>query len=66
MCLSTVYMGTRSDENVVVKEASGVSETAQGVEVSTLFGERRTIDACSIGEVNLLDNYVVLKRKEQA
>jgi predicted RNA-binding protein len=57
-------MDERTDGTVVVEQAAQVAETEQGVEVSTLFGERRTIEGCSIGEVNLLDNYVILKRRE--
>lgn len=63
MCLSTVYLDRKSDDTVLLREASQIEDTASGVDVSTLFGERKSVDGYGVGELNLMDNYVILKPK---
>jgi len=64
MCLSKVYVKDDTDDSVVADEAARIIETDDGVEVYTLFGESKTVEGCSIKEVDLLKNYVILQRRE--
>jgi predicted RNA-binding protein len=64
MCLSKVYADEMKDDAIVVPEAASLIDRGDGVEVRTLFGESRLIEGYGIREVDLMKNYVVLKRKE--
>ena len=63
MCLSKVYVKDKTNDSVVADEAARIIETEDGVEVQTLFGESKTIEGCSIKEVDLLKNCVILTRR---
>lgn len=60
MCLSTVYLDTKDDSTIMIKEASQIVTTPSAVEVSSLFGGTKSVPGYAIGEINLLDNYIVL------
>lgn len=64
MCLSTIYLEERSDGAVAMTEVARVAEDEAGVSVSTLFGEERRFEGCAVAEVSLVENFVVLRRKE--
>ena len=63
MCLSTVYLEEKKEDAVVIKEAAKVIDKGNKVEIQTLFGERKLIDDFAIQEVDLIKNYVVLRKK---
>jgi predicted RNA-binding protein len=60
MCLSIVYLNKKEKNNVVMEEASSISYDSGVLTVQTLFGERKTFPGYSVGEVNLLEHYVIL------
>jgi len=60
MCLSKVYLKEKVDESIAVDEAARITDNGSGVEVHTLFGERKVLEGYSIREVDLMKNYVVL------
>ncbi len=63
MCLSTVYLDNKNEDSIVLKEASNVIDRGNKVEVQTLFGEKKFVENYFIQEVNLIKNYVILKKK---
>ncbi len=65
MCLSTVYLEDRREDTVVVKEAASVIDRGGRVEIKTLFGEKKEVEDFVIQEVNLVKNYVILKRRDE-
>jgi predicted RNA-binding protein len=63
MCLSSIYVQEEKDRRVVVEEASQVRAVGgEGIEVQTLFGERKQLEGYRIVEVNFLKNYLVLEK----
>lgn len=64
MCFSNVYVKERNEGNLILEEASRVVVNDGVVEVSTIFGDKKSFEGFSIYEVNLLENYVILKGKE--
>ena len=62
MCLSTVYSDKKDPKNIVMEEASSIVSEDNNLTVSTLFGERKALSGYSIGEVNLLEHYVVVHK----
>jgi predicted RNA-binding protein len=62
MCLSTVYSDKKDHKNIVMEEASSIVSGGGGLLLSTLFGERKSLDGYSIAEVNLLEHYVIVQR----
>jgi predicted RNA-binding protein len=66
MCFSNVYVKERHEGNLILEEASRVVVNDGVVEVSTIFGEKKSFKGFSIYEVNLLENYVILRSKEIA
>jgi predicted RNA-binding protein len=66
MCLSSVFVSSDEGREVVVEEASQVRTNRNGgVEIDTLFGEKKQLSGYRIIEVNLLKNYIVLERGER-
>ena len=61
MCLSNVYLDKKSDDTLLLREASQIVDTDDGVDVATLFGENKSVKDYCVGELNLMDNYVILK-----
>jgi predicted RNA-binding protein len=66
MCFSNVYLKERHEGNLILEEASRVVVNDSVVEVSTIFGDKKSFKGFSIYEVNLLENYVILRGKEVA
>jgi predicted RNA-binding protein len=64
MCFSNVYMRERNEENLILEEASRVLFKDGIVTVSTIFGDEKSFKGFSIYEVNLLENYVILRGRE--
>jgi hypothetical protein len=64
MCLSKVFLGERQDENLIAEDVALVVEDNGAIELSTLFAETKRVEHCCVGEVNLTENYVVLKKEE--
>ena len=64
MCFSNVYMRERNEENLILEEASRVLVKDGIVTVSTIFGDEKSFKGFSIYEVNLLENYVILRGGE--
>ena len=65
MCLSAVYLDSRDDANLVLRDVSVLARAGDGVELRTLFGDSKTVESCRVGEVNLMENYVVLQSSEE-
>lgn len=63
MCLSTVYIGEKIDDNIVAREANLVEAENDTVIVTDLFGEIRTFQDCVIKTVDLSDGYVILTKQ---
>lgn len=64
MCLSRVYLKEQEDGSLVIDEAAQIKTEPNGVKVQTLFGEERTLPGYAIDEINLIENYVILSKKE--
>ncbi len=60
MCLSKVFLKSIESENLVIDEVSRISENKGTVSMRTLFGEDKEMKGYRIGEVNLVENYVIL------
>lgn len=65
MCLSTVYIGAKTDANIVVREANLVEAENNSVVVADLFGERRTFQDCVIKAVDLSGGHVILEKQSE-
>ncbi len=66
MCLSKVYLKEKEDGSLIIDEASRLKADRDGVEVRSLFGEHRSLKGYYMSEVNLIENYVVLMRKDNS
>ncbi len=64
MCLSSVYLEEREDEKLLLKEAGHVDFDGKTVRVTSLFGKNEELAGYYISEVNLIDNYVILQKRE--
>jgi predicted RNA-binding protein len=64
VCLSTVYSDKKDLKNIVLEEASSIVTDGSGITVRTLFGEQKVLAGYSVGEVNLLEHYVIVHKKE--
>ena len=62
MCLSTVYIEEKTQDKLVLEEARQVSADGENVQVRTLFGESKSLEGYCISEVNLMENYVILRK----
>ena len=63
MCLSTVYIGEKIDENIVAREANILEARNGTVKVIDLFGESQTFQDCVIKTVDLSGGHVILKKQ---
>jgi hypothetical protein len=64
MCLSSVYIEEAENKKAVVEEASTLRVSESGdVEITTLFGGKKTMQGYAIVEVDLLKNSVVLRKE---
>ncbi|MHA1683740.1 MAG: CooT family nickel-binding protein [Promethearchaeota archaeon] len=62
MCLSKVYVKGESEAVLVMEETARIVVNDGGVEIFTLFGEKKRVDDCLIEEVNLMENSIFLKK----
>ncbi len=65
MCLSKIYIKDTDKNTLVVDEAARVINDDGVITVSTLFGEEKDLQGYFINEVNLVENYILLKSKEE-
>ena len=65
MCLSRIYTDEKTEKNCVMKEAARVELRGDEVEVSTLFGERKTLYGYSVNTVDVMENFVLLKKEQK-
>jgi len=62
MCLSRVYTNEKTEENCVMEEAARVESHENDVEVFTLFGENKSFHGYSVHIVDLMKNFVLIKK----
>lgn len=65
MCLSKVYLKDKDKDALIIEEAANVIDNQGTISVSTLFGEEKQIKGYSIGEINLVENYVILQKSRE-
>ena len=63
MCLSQVYLGEKNKDKIIIEEASKVFDNSGIIEIYSIFGEVNKQKDYYIKEVDLEENYIVLKRK---
>ena len=63
MCLSNVYLGGRNKDKIIIEEAAKVVDNNSTIEIYSIFGEVDKQKDCYIKEVDLENNYIILKRK---
>ena len=63
MCLSKVYLGEKNKDKIIIEEASKVFDNSGIIEIYSIFGEVNKQKDYYIKEVDLEENYIVLKRK---
>ena len=66
MCLSNVYLEEKKQDKLVIEEAEQVSAGDKNVHIRTLMGEIKDLGGYYISEVDLIENYVILKKKQGA
>jgi len=64
MCLSKIYIKDTDKDALVVDNAANVISHDGVITVSTLFGKEKDLKGYFISEVNLVENYILLKPKE--
>lgn len=64
MCLSKVFLDTKQEENLIAEEVAHIVEKGGAVELSTLFSQKQRMEGYGIGEVNLTENYIILRKHE--
>jgi predicted RNA-binding protein len=64
MCLSNIYLEKKEQDTLVIEEADQVRADHENVHIRSLMGEIKDIKGYYISEVNLIENYVILKRKQ--
>ena len=62
MCLSNVYIEEKTQDKLVLEEAEQVKVDGEYIQVRTLFGESKRLEGYYISEVNLMENYVILRK----
>lgn len=65
MCLSTVYMNSRDEQNKIMKDVARIEAEGQGFWFINLFGEKRFIEG-SIQTIDLLDGQFVMLEKDKS
>jgi predicted RNA-binding protein len=63
MCLSKVYLGEKNKDKIIIDEASRVIDNNGAVEVYSIFGEVSRQEGYFIKEVDLEDNFIILKKR---
>ena len=63
MCLSKIYIKDTDKDTPVVDDAARVINNDGVITVSTLFGKEKELEGYFINEVNLVENYIILKSK---
>ena len=63
MCLSKIYIKDTDKDAPVVDDAARVINNDGVITVSTLFGKEKELEGYFINEVNLIENYIILKSK---
>lgn len=66
MCLSNVYVDKKKQENLLIQEATRVSVNGENIQIQTLIGESKSMEGYYISQVDLLDNYMILEKKDKA
>ena len=66
MCLSNVYLQEKKKDKLVIEETAQVSVDDESVHVQALFGESKKLEGYYISEVNFMENYVILRKKQGA
>jgi predicted RNA-binding protein len=64
MCLSNVYLEEKKQDNLLIEEANQVSADDETIHVRSLMGERKDLEGYYISEVDLIANYMILKKKQ--
>ena len=64
MCLSRIYIQDTDKDTPVVEDAASVRSNDGVITVSTLLGDEKELKGYYINEVNLVENYLVLKPEE--
>ena len=65
MCLSNVYLNEKKQERLLIEEASQIVADSKGIQVNTLLAESKRLEDYYISEVNLMENYVLLKKRKE-
>jgi len=66
MCLSRVYVEEKKEDKLVMEEAAQVCADDDAVQVHAFFGESKELAGYYIGEVDFLENHLILRKKQQA
>jgi len=65
MCLSNVYLEEKKQDKLVIEEADKVRADDENVHVRSLMGEIKDLGGYYISYVDLIENYVILKKKQE-
>lgn len=66
MCLSNVYVDKRKQENLLIQEVMRVSVNGEDIQIQTLIGDSKRMEGYYISQVDFLDNYMILEKKDKA
>jgi len=66
MCLSSVYLDKRKQENLLIQEVTRVSVNGEDIQIQTIVGDSKRMEGYYISQVDLLDNYMILEKKDKA
>jgi len=64
MCLSRIYTKDTGKDTFVADNATSVINNSGVITVNTLLGDEKELKGYFISEVNLVENYIILKSKE--
>ena len=65
MCLSKIYIKDTDKNILVVDEAARVVNNDGVITISTLLGNEKELKGYLVKEVNLVDNFILLKPEEE-
>lgn len=65
MCLSTVYMNSRDEQNKIMKDVARIEAEGKGFWFINLFGEKRFIEG-DIQTIDLIDGHFVMLEKDKS
>ncbi|MEA1926691.1 MAG: CooT family nickel-binding protein [Candidatus Auribacterota bacterium] len=65
MCLSKVYLENKKEEDLVGEEVARITREGESLLVRDLLGESRVMENCFVREINFMDNFVILGRKQE-